>query len=701
MILAALGALVLSVQTTAISDIAFDTSLSATEADVAFGGGQTLSGGPDRVILIRFAGLPFDGNVNVSSATLSLRRTAGAEPVLSEIAIVNVPWGEGPLRTFNPVFAAPKDKNGKAIAPYNAATWRERFGQRAGWKKGGVFGSTDVTLLEGVTVSVTDLEFTISGLQTAAQMWANAPERNFGLALKFKNRVEFESANAATGGPRFTATYAKKPTVAGPNVVIRSVTEPVGTGPAEKLEIELENIGDAAAEANLEITNDDRTAADPSASVKLAPGEKNVVTVPKPAFSRRAAEAPKPIRIRAVVTGDTQPFDNGWTFYDNGQAVSGPSLDEVKSLCRSFNEVVLPRSRFSWIPSGPVTRLNPVSTGGMSFTGDIRKFIYDLVGFTPKPAPDSARLLSYPYSGLSGFGDTRYDGVVPGTLSLPYEPILNPNLAFTPLIPHRCLSSTEVRMLETRRGATVPPTAKTILLRLGDLIGRPVTRAEYSLLDEAGKEITKGLIPNGSVLLNAPEDPSPTGRRLLRVTKSGVVDEIWLENWQWLDNASRGNQNVCFLEARLNLPDLPIDATNLALDRAVSTSNGVAPAILAPLVRATNVAPVVLPAETNWIEIDLDRDRTIAEIAIRASGAEFWREFRVMGYGTGQRLDEASPLATEIDFEFASQTRARDGMVSYRGPAPRVRYIRIIRDSAPAPASLLQLIVRAAVLQGN
>jgi hypothetical protein len=135
---------------------------------------------------------------------------------------------------------------------------------------------------------------------------------------------------------------------------------------------------------------------------------------------------------------------------------------------------------------------------------------------------------------------------------------------------------------------------------------------------------------------------------------------------------------------RFNLPGAPVDmATDLAAERLVSDSAGSAATALAALNDGNPATLAKLGSKKgDWVEIDLGRDRTVAEIDVLGQPKEMWERFDLLVYGTGQRVGDATIWAREQDWGWTASNR-RDLVsgvpsVAYRGRPLRVRYIRIV-----------------------
>jgi len=691
-----------------------DTHIVSLEPDENFGGSATLSGGPDRTILIRFPEIStLNGNrVKVKSATLRLTIVAGDKPEFRQIGAVKSPWSEGPLRTFIKNFQAKPNLpvGTKTPAPINSATWRERFGQRAGWQRPGAQGNNDATEIPNLQVTSSESEVLVGGLGPTVQNWISTPEQNFGIALKLANKFEFASAQSTIGQPTLIVEFESATSATGPDLAIDSVESA-----ADGLSITVTNLGTEPAKFSLSANGDERTGSEIGSAAPLAPGKSETVKVSKPAISKLGEDFAKPIRIQLVTEGaDANPEDNHWTFYDGAPSVrvAPEHWAQLKKTTSLFNELLLPMSRYSWCPSGTSARVNPSRSAEATLLpdGSIKSVALSLgapdfsaTNFdqTKPPFSTSRRGSSDLAPGLTGYGDTRFEGTLPGTLTIPYEPSSSPIFDVTPLSVQALLPATDIAFIDAKHRGKAVELPKTTIIRVLDLVGRPISGADYILLNPStGVPFAEGKTGTGSVVLPATMAGEPAGMRLLRVTKNGVSDDFWIKTWQLVDTAARGNQAVAFLEARLNLPDLSIEQSDLAKGKSISNSENDPPAKLVSLVG--NGAPsgvTFVGKDRAWVEIDLGRDRTIAEIALFSEG-DFWKSFQILGYGTGQRVDEASPFAIEADFRWAFANRKdADGAVRYRGPAPRVRFIRII-NRGKSDGRLNRIEIKAAQLPG-
>jgi len=672
-----------------------DTFLLSQEPDSNHGGSSTLAGGPGRTILIRFGALDriVPHGKRVRSARLILTITTGSTPGITSIGKVLAPWGEGPLSSFGTQFR-PTDPKAKAEAPQGAATWRERKGRSAGWNRAGASGDTDIQRVDGIGANATEAELIIAGLGDTIQDFAERPWTNHGFALQFAAPIEFASSQARSGRPRLEIELEDVPIAASADLAVTEIRRESGQAVAV-----VENLGTAAAGASALWVENDR-----------AGSEFAVASIPAGGRSTISRALPSSGTLQLVLrTQAGDPRNDALTHYlegVNATAERPASPTAAQALVRYWNEVVLPHSRFSFAPEGVSQRLNLTFGIGPKVEG--LSDLGALMGL-PRWQPIEGAPRDQ-FAGISGFGDTRFDGVVPGSLALPYDPVDSPIFTVNPLEPSGLLPMTDVaRLNATERTPFVLPT--TVLLRLTDLAGRPLPRtavnfyrARNGKLDRSAPAFTLTTSAGGSVLLPrdafADSDPTKGDYAYFAETAAhGVTDGTWLFSWMLYDAAARGSRAAATMELRFNLPALPIDrAGELAAGKLVTDSIETPPATLAALVGAGG--SIKLGGKSgDWIEVDLGRDRTIGEIKVFA-GPDMWRRFDIVGYGTGQRPSDAAPIVKEADWGWTRDRRAQDGGVPYRGGAPRVRFIRLINRSGEAGA-IQRIQVFPAVVSGS
>jgi hypothetical protein len=691
-----------------------DTTLYSGEPDRSFGGDQTLAGGPQKAILIRFGALrrAVAANQPILEASLRLTLAGGGPAKLASVSVVKVPWGEGPGNSLRSALSAP----GKVVAPLLAATWRERRGQRAPWQRAGASGAGDAVVIPNVKFQADADTLTLTGLEKAVAEMRDRPEENYGFLLNFETAVEFSSSEASRGRPVLTVKVGPSVASAGADLAVESI---VRTAP-DTITATIVNVGDAPSSAFSTVWSvDERVGAIRDGGKSLPAGGSTTVTLQDSGTTQPDGRL-HPVTLSITPeTPDVNPTNNAATFQASGQTLSVALSPEfaaavgvrpatwLSNLAHELNDSVFPYSRFSFAPEGTIARVNLVlATAGADLTLGLRP------GMSPREAairqiltamgapdfaaqnaefktPDGRILPTDVFAGLSGYGDTRNESSLPGSLALPHAPFSSPIFDVNPLAPSGLLSSTDVAAMNARLAGMTPTVPKTSLLRVQDLAGRPIAAQElgfYPVVDgkvaeEAAFKVSSGT--TGTVLLPAQDATGPLwgdGRPTtyaIRAVRFGVTDWTMLKKWQLLDAARRGT-GAAFFELRFNLP-------GSALDSAVNLTSGKLPNDLAgslpiELQKATDGNPATalkLGGEKSWVEIDLGKDRTLGEIRI-AAGASFWDKFDIVGYGTGQTAADGTLLAREIDWSWTNRLRNEGGSVPYRGFIARVRYIRLV-----------------------
>jgi hypothetical protein len=177
---------------------------------------------------------------------------------------------------------------------------------------------------------------------------------------------------------------------------------------------------------------------------------------------------------------------------------------------------------------------------------------------------------------------------------------------------------------------------------------------------------------------------------LLAVVRSGdKVDSTWIPVWQLWDEFARGNQAAAFIEARVQLLDVNIDRTvNLAQGKLATDAKGRFPAELMALTDGNLSSSVAFGGEAPdyWIEIDLGRDRTMAEVSLVFDGPS-WKQFKIISYKTAQSVAESLVWAEESNgATSAALTTSADGktVMSYMATPVRSRFLRIVPLSREA-----------------
>jgi hypothetical protein len=418
--------------------------------------------------------------------------------------------------------------------------------------------------------------------------------------------------------------------------------------------------------------------------------------------------------------------------------------DWIQEQVAIFNDTYLGQSHFSFAPDGAKERVmvqsvhldiaDPASLKGEAkvtisaeMVGDgkpsarLAKAIGEAIGLIDLssmnvPARTGRILVSGAqdrgtqdlYAGVMGGGDTRFDGLFSGALMLPYDLPFGtqedgPVTEWTGL-----LTMTDIYMLNTAVGKSIPRglpsiAPKAVLLCGFDLLGRPLTGASLSFYQSSGSKLLdappvfklslndhgNAVIPSrdGQGIFGKLDPEGSNGLLLVKAESNGVSEWGWIKAWQIIDAAARGIASAAILNVTFDLPGSRIDSdVNFASQKFVSDSTGQSPDKLATLVDGDGKQTVSLGSKVgDWVEIDLGRDRTLAEIKIAAAADHMWPSFDIVLYGTGQLPQDGTVFARERNWKNSRQNRS-DGAedsatVSYRGLPIQVRYIRLVSRS--------------------
>ncbi|MFN7171928.1 MAG: hypothetical protein ACK4P3_03980 [Fimbriimonadaceae bacterium] len=762
-----------------------DTVLSADEPNENFGGQFSLDVGAKRTMLIRFGDLnrAIGPNKRITDARLVFSIGSTADPKLSTLGILQADWGEGPAMAFAPL------RNPLMSAPSQSATWRNRRSGREpiGWQQAGALGSGDARRITSHRTQVTENEFVISGLANEVQEMYEEWFNNHGFVLQFANEAYFASSQSPNGRPRLELTIEDAEPATGPDLSVVSIAptnefplDPM-TGavkwPEEGEAVEytaiIRNVGDAPSSGfRYRWVINGRMGAAIGTQQTLDLGDEVRVTTSAPWILDRTDPRSLRVQLRIEPTGaDAIKANNALEIYPSGIPIritmpqtetrsfigSLAAIDWVNAVMRTWNEVVMPQSRFAASPDGSVQRVRVISvaTGippgagkiamltnatvnedSLMGVGDdvIRQLsngidLMDLnqMEVIANSSPTDPGMVQIPdgdgfvtrgmmdrFPGLMLGGDTRDDNQLPTQISFPQMPVNDPLSTLTPTQVTDLYSATEVEALNAsiaRNGvignylANVP---SRVIVRVRDFSGNPVSNVEMSFF-----QMQDGVIPDdapaftvvtgdqGSVLLpnqDVPEGQRPTvfgviepngmnGVFLIRALYNGTVEYGFLKLWQLVDGLVKTQSPVLLQDVYLNLPEARIDRTrDLAEDREVSSSGDMDESTLARLVTAGSTASVTLPGdEGSWVEVDLGRDRLIGEVVIDGVGPNFWEEFEVQVYATGETREQARPWSRELSWSWSFANR-RDispatpslMSVAYRARPAQIRAVRIL-----------------------
>ncbi|MCB8933721.1 MAG: hypothetical protein M9921_06275 [Fimbriimonadaceae bacterium] len=609
-----------------------DTTLDSTRPEESLGGLPSLATGSGKTVLIKFGDLDraLGAGVRVKDARLVLTVVGGQRPTLRGISTVQAPWGEGPTKTltlFDPVGA-------KAVVPRWASTWRHRRAGAGGaaWQQDGALGLGDVALIRDATSApVGQDQLVIGGLGPAVAEMATHWDANHGFALTFDGSAALASSQASPENrPRLMVEVepAAQIDVAMPDLcvtwieqgppharrsaglseakdqdgqsveVVRAagtLANPLPDGEAMTYTAHIKNLG-AASSAGHSVrwfVNEQPGASTESQQV-LAPGEETTTQITVP-YRTDADHRTQPIRIVVTPKGpELRPNNNaleiqagarsvalyaerGWL--GKFQARSGEPFESwVQGQVRTWNDMVLPQSRFSFAPDGVLERVRiqriaivddgtlqgtPATPGGKrddtveaewgfaagsADTIGAARFVdrtllatlstrLGLASLAPMGASSaSVQLLDGSkrvtrgsedrFPGLMGGGDTRNEALLAGDFTMPYEPFFDPITSTAPLEATDLYSATDVLSFNARIGKPVGTPGEilydvpaTTLLRVTDASGNPVASADLELYQSSG-----GLVPNGPPTVTL--KTSASGTVLLPSRPTGDSDPV-------------------------------------------------------------------------------------------------------------------------------------------------------------------------------
>jgi hypothetical protein len=748
-----------------------NTTLDANAPSTNFGGDTVLTGGPHKTILLRFGDLSrlVPPTQRVKKARLVLTAFDAMGTSLSSAGRVLVPWSEGPYPTLNALLTPhpitlPGQAKEESFSPPGASSWRFRRGgsNPTPWQRPGAIGASQE--IEGIPTAKLvekDSEKQIEGIEGAVQAMIDHPDQNFGFALAFDKPCSFNSGRSDVDRPRLDLELEDIPLPKGPDLSVTrierqgSVSE---SGPVTYT-AHLRNVGDKVADGfSYAWVVNNREGSHVASPKSVAPGEEVTVSYQ---VSERANKTDHRFgtvgfRVQSEST-DVNPRNNALKYFSEGQSIdvilskramdslqssdntrgSRSAEDWIQSQFEFFNDVYLAQSRFSFAPDGVRERVNvrsitlndhPPSSALGTLVWDERidpsrpslgfqREIAKAIGLADRSRTNIARGQDEKtgrggedrFAGLMGYGDTRFEGAVPGDIPLRYEPSPSPIFDQLYLESNHLLSATDVAELNSRLGDDQPAVPRTILLRAMGPVGEPLSGTKLEFYQAKEGKVAKDAAPafevttdsrGTAILPNRPEGlfgnlstSMDNGLFLVIASSHGVRDSAWLKAWQLEDSFIRrpkASRAICLVDMQFQVSGVALDSSvNLALDRIISDSNDSLPAKLAAVNDGSVETESELPGKVrSWFEIDLGRDRTIGEVDVIAGPNSMWSKFELVAYATGQKPEEAIPWASETDWKWTASNRGEEiakdrALVRYRGLPMRFRFLRILSRTAP------------------
>ena len=632
-----------------------DTVLDSAQPDLNFGGLATLTGGPGKTVLIRYGSLEriVGRGQKIDAASIELTVSGGDAASLKSVSAVPFEWSEGPRLTF----AALTAKADTPPAPFGAANWKfgQAGNQNSAWQ--GAVGGTAVSFQTRV-----DTKLTIMGLAEAFNRFAKRPWQNFGLALRF-------SSKSKLGRPILHLTTSAETQITKSDLACATVRR-LKSG---ALEAVVSNVGSEASAATTGHWTIKGKSGEPITIPPVAPGSTVSFALPNPPRPDSADHRYATVDFTIDPIDDADASNNSARYYVGGIDLEVDGINRtLRSATDGLNQVALKSSQYSFAPEGCLERINisgPVANWN-SVDSTILAEQRRLLGRLGFPIATNAD----PYAGISCFGDTRD------------ETFLNQKLALIP-IPHLpdeestgLLSMSEVAELNARVTKQPIPTPKVVLVRVLNRCNSELARVTLDFFKPGELKTPTYTMKIGNASSAILPNVLKTGDWRIRATFADQVCWTTLSNWELIAESARGNAALALIELRLNLSTDPIANENVAKDRVAKASDG---SDITAVTSETNPTPIRLPEKPgDWIELDLKRDRTIAEVILDTQGRSFWRQFKVMVYGTAETPGEAFEWMTEGNSDWSRANLTDDAkQIPYRGSVVRARYIRIINVS--------------------
>ncbi len=705
---------------------ATDTFIDSAKPSDNFGRDPLLSAGPGKTLLFKFDDLAriVGKNKRVRRARLILRQEIGDEPALIGAYRMNTAWGEGPGKRGLGLLGAPLEPGAKS--PNLSATWDSPNGglRNPRWQAPGARGLADRDEIKNVSGVRSENVYVLDGLAETVQQMMEAPDRNFGFALEFRNVVDFRSSEATSGRPVLQIETEEAPMVKGGDVELLYVSSSVDM--AKALPRDGENVtwtahfryGGPGSTGPMQVawTVDGKETMVPVAN-GLADGQTGTVSLELP-FRSTTDHRTREIYVR-VETGasNVNRANDSLRFLEAAVPVTldSPALLPAVSF---INRVALPMSRFSFALDGArtgvrVQAITPGSSDELPLRAAVRKVLLlaglaDLAQATATREQGADRNSADPFPGALGGGDTRNDEAYPGVLGFPAEPWFDSATAQIPFEATDLLAATDIAQLHARlKDRSLgwrEVTPKTSVIRLLDGTGGLIKNARMEFYRRSGGKFPP--VPTftvedsggGIVALGAQGRDLFTdlgdGVLMVRVSRLGNSATGFLKAWQLVDAFARGNTESGIVPIRVALPAAKASTQNSAVGRIVEDSAASSPAKLDALV--DEKPETSLPWAQNkagFIVVDLQKDRAIARVQLTFKDGKIWDQFRVMIYSTGQKPESARPWATETAGRWMLANRGDGNSLDYFGPIAQVRYVRLEIPAGTTEADLAELKV--------
>ena len=665
-----------------------DTWLDRVHSDINYGRDTALSVGPDSASLIRFPLIDqlVPSGYKVTDAKIVLRILDKSTPRNLVVSDPKQDWGEGGALGIE------TDAAGKPLPAQNGwATYKAARRGQGGWILP-IEGTKEA--LAGVSSTVNADVLTVGGLGPTVQTWVEDPTKNHGLLLTSTENMIFGSSETPVG-PQLVVTCEATMRPGGPDVAV-VLAEPTASG----WDVKVENLGTrASGPMTVEWTSNGQN------------GNVTASNLESGQASTLAAAAPHAkVAFRAVAAADVD-LTNNFVIADAGAVgvkLGGNSREQIQwqQTIRAMNEWILPRSRSHGFPDGSQVRLRVIVGGqpGLPEVSDRPRAVLQGLLSLPESFVDR----SIPRKGLGWATDSRDDSSWVSGLPLPAQDVTptSPNAAL--ITDPRLLGSADVFLLS--KLATLaqgwPDGPQVVMFRVKDSAGDPISDAEFLAVTPSGKVLnTRKSNASGVVIVAGGKGLLPDASNPwvdIKVTKAGETAAERISIWDMWREDTRIGKGVATLELRVPLPSAGVDrASDLAFKRILRDEAGRKPGALDALVDDDKETSLAMDSDQGkgWVEIDLGRDKPIAEVQLVFSG-EVPEKWKLSTSETGNE-DQVAWVTEEFGQEQAAKWADKASGLTTVKVRARVRLARRIRLALGRHQKATLVAIRAYSITGG
>ncbi|MBL8048643.1 MAG: hypothetical protein JNJ45_08175 [Chthonomonas sp.] len=561
-----------------------DTFIDQKEPESNYGRDRLLSGGPGKVVFLRFGNLNqvLADDEEFDSVQLQMRQALGRTINVTGIYRVRQDWEEGnDLRgEINAKLGFPSDQ------PVTGLTWRQNT-------------TGDLTPIAEAKAKVENGVLTVDGLGKLVNQWRTGEAPSFGLALTFGEVVDFPSSEAREQGPQLKFTVRKHGRADN-----RRITEVRRNG------------------ANVEFSVDWGKAGPITPRVWQGGLEISAAKLGATQFQFALPLTGGPVSI-ALPGADAVAQDNSWTLYPLGKDFA--AAEKNRAAIRAWNEVCAPFSRYSFARAGATVRLNHWTSADL------------LPGQTLEQQIASINERLGLLAGGMSVDDVEFARQLPLS-SAPWPDELADQVAFAPV---GLLSAAAVGQLN-QPTKTLP---KNIALKVVGPDGLPL--AGIAKLEDGAKHKVVTLNGSLQLINLSEITTSLTGPslRLSVVTPNGETT-ISVAREEFFVAALRAGTRLPVVKIGVPIPMAKLEeGTNLALAKIVGDSANTDPAKLNALVDGDPATRFMWTPEVKWIELNLGRDRVFGSVDILTANPGQLTKIEVGARETAQAFADSEPFA--------------------------------------------------------